>query len=215
MKRIKRKQLKENEFASTLNRVYFFFMRNARKLAFAGGVILFAGIVFLGVRIYQAHVSKEESQRLNRILELKSELGEKENAVSELQELAGNGKFSRLGYLYLASHWVEVEKLDKAKSALKETNQGKKDFIYYKAQDLMVRILLYQGKYDQAIKICEKIENQNPKEFPLDVILFRKAQAYEKKGDKEKALSLYKEINEKYPQTFYGYDASQKIKNLE
>lgn len=215
MKRIKRKQLKENEFASTLNRIYFFFSRNSKKFVIAGGLILFVVVVFLGARLYQVHVSKKETQKLSRILELKAELGEKENAVSELRELAGNGKFSRLGYLYLASYWVEEEKLDQALSALKKINQGKKDFIYYKAQDLMVRIFLYQEKYDQAIKRCEKIENQSPDEYPLDVILFRKAQAYEKKGDKEKALDLYKEIKEEYPQTFYGYDASQKINTLE
>lgn len=215
MKRIKRKQLKENEFASTLNRLYFFFRRNARKIAVGGGVILFAGFVFLGAWVYQMHVAKKESQKLNRILELKSELGEKENALAELKKLAGQGKYSRLGYLYLASHWGEEGKLDKAKSALKQIHQGKKDFIYYKAQDLMLQLLFHQENYDKAIQICEKIEKQNPKVYPLDVILYRKAQAYEKKGNKEKALSLYKEINENYSQTFYGYEASQKMKSLE
>lgn len=215
MKRIKRKQLKENEFASTLVRVYNFLSRNTKVLIIAGGVIVFSGLVFLGAKVYKVQLTKQETKTLTQILKLKPELGENKESVAKLKELAGEGKFGRLAYLELASYWIEEGELDEAESALHEIEKGQKDLIYYKAKDLLVRLFIKEKKYDKAIQVCEEVEKLHPQNYPLDVFLFHKALAHEKKGEMDKALTIYRKIEEQYPQTLYGYDASQKIKNLE
>ena len=46
-------------------------------------------------------------------------------------------------------------------------------------------------------------------------MLARLAEAYEGKGELEEAMALYKRLQEEYPQTYYGYDAAAKIRELE
>ncbi|GAI94451.1 unnamed protein product, partial [marine sediment metagenome] len=56
---------------------------------------------------------------------------------------------------------------------------------------------------------------EDPREHAMDVILFHRAEVHEEKGEIEEALALYKRIQDEFPQTYYGYDASQKIRKLE
>jgi hypothetical protein len=49
----------------------------------------------------------------------------------------------------------------------------------------------------------------------LDAVLFRHAEALEKKGSIPEALIMYKKLQEEYAQTYYGYDASLRVRKLE
>ena len=98
---------------------------------------------------------------------------------------------------------------------LDEIAVGKKDLIYYQAEDLKGQIFISQENYDDAITLYGKLEEENPKEYVLDAVLFHKAQAHEKKGETAEALLLYKRLQEEFSQTYYGYDASAKVLNLE
>ena len=61
----------------------------------------------------------------------------------------------------------------------------------------------------------QKIEEEDPKEYSLAVILFHRAEVLEEKGEIEEALAFYKRVQEEFPQAYYSFDASQKIKELE
>ena len=215
MKRIKRKQLKEDEFVSTVNKIVRFVKERTKELVAL--VVLIAAIllVFTGLKFVTGENRKKESRLLTQILNLHADLNNNPENVAQLEELAGDGKFSRLAYLLLATYYVENGDHDKAQGYLEKMPESRKDTLYYQAQDLLAQIHFKRKNYDKAIEIYKKIEDEDPKDHSMDVILFHRAEVHEEKGEFEEALALYKKVQEEFSQTFYGYDAGQKIRKLE
>lgn len=215
MKRIKRKQLKEDEFVTTFNKVLRFARKRSRELIAIAIAVVLVIVVLVGVRLIKAHNIKKESHVLGEILELASNIKDSPENIQKLEDMAGKGKFTRIVYLLLASHWVENGDLEKAEAYLQRMSDKKKDLYYYQAQDLLAQIYIKKGDYDKAIAIYQKIVKENPREYAMDAVLFRQAEAYEQEGSIDEALALYKKIQKDYPQTYFGYDATQKAQKLE
>ncbi len=215
MKRVVKKQLKEDEFVSTMTKVMDFFKTRTREVAIAAGVVVFLGCLYAGLRFIQAQNVRKESRLLARMLDLRSELGTKPEDLEKLQQLAGGGKFARLAYVLMATYWIEQGDTEKAKTSLENVKGEPKDFIHYQARDLLGQVNILEKKYDQAIAIYSQIEEEKPKAYSLDVILFHRAEALEGKGETKEAVSVYKKIQEEFPQSYYGYDAGMKAKKLE
>jgi tetratricopeptide (TPR) repeat protein len=215
MKRLKRKQLKEDEFVTTFNKIVNFLKKWKREFLMGGVALLCALLIFAGFQLIKSQNLKKQNILLNKIFQLSSELSENPDKIAELEELAGRGKYSRMAYLQLGIYWFEQGDFEKALAQLNNIPANKKDLLYYQAQDLAAQIYAEQEKYDEAIKVYEKIEEEKPKDYALDTVMFRKAEALEEKGDTEQALALYKKIQDNFPQTHFGRDASQKITQLE
>ena len=215
MKRIKRKQLKEDEFVTTVNKLMRFLQERIKEIVAFVVLILFVIVAFTGIRLIKARQSKKESQVLAQIFNIGSELNNNPENADKLEELAGSGRFSRVAYIVLATHWVEKGELEKAEASLEKMNKSPKDIFYYQAQDLLAQIHSKQKNYDKAIEIYKKIEEENPKEYSLAVILFHRAEVLEEKGEIEGALAFYKRVQEEFPQAYYSLDASRKIRELE
>jgi len=215
MKRIKRKQLKEDEFVTTFTRVVGFIKKRIKLILAGAAAVLVLILIFLGIRLIQAQKTKQESARLGRILSIEQGLETDSPNLEELEKLEGTGKYGRLASLKLAVYWYEHDEFSKAKDYLESIPSKTKDLVYYQAQDLLGQIHMKQQNWDQAIEIYQKIEQDDPESYSLDMVLFRKAQALENKGERELALALFKKIEEDYPQTYFGYDAAQKVKDLE
>ena len=215
MKRIKRKQLKEDEFVSTVNKIINFAKRRSKELIAVAVAVVCVIILIIAIKAIQAQAVKKESQLLADVLELSSQLGDDPDKITELENLAGDGKFSRVAYLKLATYWIEQGDTDKAKFYIEKVPQTKKDLIYYQSRDLLGQIYIQNEEFDKAIELYTKIEEENPKNYTLDPVLFHRAQAHEQKGEIEKALDLYKRVQDEFSQTLYGYDASQKVRELE
>jgi predicted negative regulator of RcsB-dependent stress response len=214
MKRIKRKQLKGDEFVTTVNKIVRFVKERTTELVALSLLVLVVVIVFAGVRIVKGQSRERQSKLLAQILDLRSGLDSHPENEAKLEALAGSGDFSRTVYLLLANYWVEKGDDAKAKTFLEKMPEDKKDILYYQAQDLLAQILSRQKDYDKAINIYKKIEGENPKAYSLDVILFHQAEVHEKKGEVAKALILYKRVQDEFPQTYYSFEASQKVKEL-
>ncbi|MEA2006298.1 MAG: tetratricopeptide repeat protein [Acidobacteriota bacterium] len=215
MKRKEKRHLKEDELATTLNK-FVKFAKKWTKHIIAGFVaVILICVIILGVKIVKAHNVKKESVLLNQIFEISAELNNDSTKVEELEKLAGKGTLTRIGYLELASYWFEKEEWDKTIECLKRIPERNKDIIYYKAKDLVAQVYIKQKKYEDALKIYDKIEAKKPKNFPFDVILFHKAQALEQKGDIQQATELYMKIRDEFQESYYGYEASQKVAKLE
>jgi tetratricopeptide (TPR) repeat protein len=215
MKRATKKHLKEDKFQMTVTNIVEFSGEHTREISIAGAGVVVLILAFIVVQVVGAQKMKKENQALDQILTLSSEIRENPEKLVELEELAGKGRFSRIGYLELAKYWFEKEDFAKVTPYLDEMSKGKKDLVYYQAQDLMGQVYISQNDYDNAIALYGRLEEKNPKEYVLDAVLFHKAHAHEKKGETEEALVLYKRIQEEFSQTYFGYDASVKVLDLE
>jgi predicted negative regulator of RcsB-dependent stress response len=215
MKKVIKKQLKEDEFVSTMTKIMRLVQARTKEILIGIAAVAVAALLYTGIRFVQAHQVKKESRLLSQILELRATMSSKPENVAELEKLSGRGRYARLGYVLLATHWVENDDLEKAKESLGKIPSTPKDFIYFQARDLLAQISALEKNYDQAIILFTEIEEAKPKTYTLDAVLFHKAEALEAKGDKPEALVLYKKLQEEYPQSYFGYDAAEKVRKIE
>lgn len=215
MKKVVKKQLKEDEFVSTMTRILHFFQARVKEIFIAVAAVVFIGLLYAGIRFIRAQQVRRESRLITQLLELRSTSNAKPENLAALEKMAGNGKYARLGYVLTATYWVEKGDLEKAKEPLGKIRSSPQDFIYFQARDLLAQINAMQKDYDQAIGIYTKIEEAKPKDYCLDAVLFHKAEALEAKGSKPEALAVYKKIQEQFPQSYYGYDAAERARKIE
>jgi predicted negative regulator of RcsB-dependent stress response len=215
MKKVVKKQLKEDEFVSTMNKIVRFFETRTKEIIIGASVVAFIVLLFVGLRFIQSQNLKKESLMLGQMLELRSTLSTKPENLAKLEALEGTGKYGRLAYVLVATYWVDQGDLNKARELLSKVATTPRDFVYYQAQDLLGKVDTLEKKYDQAIAIYSKLEKDKPHDYTLDVILFHKAEALEGKGDKAAALEVYKKLQQDYPQSYYGYDAADRVRKLE
>jgi FimV-like protein len=215
MKKVMKKRLKEDELVSTLTKALDFAKKRSRELMIAAAAIVVILLVFFVSNIIKAQAIKKDSRLLADIIEINTQLKDNPEKVSELEALAGNGKFSRVAYLKLAAHWIENGDSEKARAYLEKIPEKRKDITYYQAQDMLAQIYFGNKEYDKAIAIYKSIEEEEQKDYAPDAILFHLAEAHEGKGELDAALELYKKVQADYSQTFYGFDASKKVSELE
>jgi predicted negative regulator of RcsB-dependent stress response len=215
MKRKKRRQLKEDEFVSIVNRIFHYVRDHTKELVTLCVLAFVLVLVFFGVKYISRQSQKKESQRLTQILGLQGDLNNKPENLAKLEEIAGRGKFTRLGYIYLSTYWIENGDLEKAQIYLEKIPKKPRDVVFYQAQDLLGQIHLKRKDYDKAIEIYRAIEEDDPESYSLDVVLFHRAEVHEEKGEIDEALALYRKIQQEFSQTYYGFDASQKVSKLE
>jgi tetratricopeptide (TPR) repeat protein len=215
MKRTERKHLKEDEFASGLQRFYSVFTHN-KGIFFVGlGIIALAVLIFLGVRFLQGQRLARQGRIESQILEIYSGLDKQPGDTARLEEMATHGRTGRLAYLLLGNYWISQGNPQKAEALLAKVKDNPKDLIYYQAQDLLGQIYFQRKDYDKAIEIYKAIQADEPQEFPVDQAIFRQAEALEKKGQKAEALTLYKKIQEEFMEGAFAYQAAQKVRQLE
>lgn len=215
MKKIIKKQLKGDEFVSTLQKLIVFVEKRSRELIVAAVLVAFVLLVFAGVRLVQSRGLKSQSQLLAEMFSLRQQLEDSPESLTRLEKLAGTKKHARVGNILLATYWMDKSDWTQAQSWLDRVKGGPKDFVYYQAQDLLGQTYILQGEYDKALAVLKSIEKEKPKDFLLDVVLFRQAEALEKKGDRDQAAALYKKIQDEFPQSYYGYEAAEKAKKLQ
>jgi predicted negative regulator of RcsB-dependent stress response len=187
-----------------------------RELIIAGAAALAIVLLFLGFQFLRAQQNARDSREAAQIMDLRTDLTKTPANVAKLEQIAAKGgKYGRVAAMSLATFWIEQGQLDKAQASLAGIKDTPKDFFYYQAQDLTAQTAVLKGDYDKALALLKKVEDAKPKEYLLDAILFHKAEALEKKGSIAEALAVYKKIQDEYAQTYYGYDASLKVKKLE
>ena len=215
MKRVVKKHLKEDEFVSTMTKIWRFIQARTKEIIIGVAVVVFIGLLYTGIRFIRAQQIRKESRLISQMLELRSTANAKPENLAALEKLAGSGKFARLGHVLTATYWVEQGDLEKAKESLGKIKSSPRDFTYFQAQDLLAQVNSMQKDYDQAIAIYTKIEEAKPKDYCLDAVLFHRAEALEAKGSKPEAVALYKKIQEQFPQSYYGYDAGERARKIE
>jgi tetratricopeptide (TPR) repeat protein len=215
MKKDLKKHIKEDEFVSVVTHVVRFFKTHHKTMLAAVGGLAGVVLLVLGVRFLKAQTLMRQSRVVSELLSLRADLDKDPAKLGVLESRAGDGKFERFGYVLLGTYWMDKGDLAKAEAAFRKIKERPRDLTYYQAQDLLGQTAVLRKDYDAAVKIFEAIEKDNPREYALDAVLFHRAEALEKKGDKAGALAVYKKLQESYSQTYFGYDASFKVRKLE
>lgn len=215
MKRVERHQLQKDGFVSGMNRFLDLAKAWKRELLIGLGVLVLLVLVFLGISFLKNRAVGAESRVVGEIGALRADLDKKPENLSRLEKLAGPGKYSRVAYIALATYWLERADLEKAEKYASAVKPSRRDFVAYQAQDLLAQILVRKKDFGKALEIYARIEKEKPASYPLDAVLFHKAEALELKGDAREALAVYKKLQEEYNQTYFGYEASLKVGRLE
>lgn len=215
MKKDVKKQLKGDEFVSTIGKIVHFFETQTKEIIIGLCVLALIAVLFVGLRLLQAQSLKSQSGSLGQMLDLRSTLSTQPGNLAKLEQLEGRGKYGRLAYVLVSSYWVDKGDLAKARELLSKVGPAPRDFVYFQAEDLLGRVDTLEKKYDDAIAVYAKLEKEKPEDYSLEVILFHKAEALEAKGDKAAALEAYKKLQQDYPQSYFGYDAGERARKLE
>ncbi len=213
MKQQERHRLKQDDLAFGLHRLVNFGRQFGRQLAILGIVIVALALVYVGLQFVRGQSRQKESRAIGEVLKLRADLPKTPANLAKLE--AYKGKAGRLAEVLIGTYWVEQGDLDKAEAAVLKVTETPKDTVYYEAQDLLAQIYFWRKNYDKAIEIYKNIVNDNPKEYPLDGVIYHQAEALEKKGQKAEALTLYKKLQTEYAQTYFGYESQAKIASLE
>jgi predicted negative regulator of RcsB-dependent stress response len=215
MKKKVKRQLKTDEFANFMSRIFDFFKSNQREFTIAGAALLVIALVFLSVRYVQAVNSRKQSEILGQILQLESEIKDNPDSLVELEQMAGKGKFGRLAAIKAATLNFERDRTGKALELLQSVPSAPKDMVYYQARDLLGQIYFSQQQYDEALAVFSEIERENPRVYPMDIILYRKARVLAARNDVELAIEAYTKLQTDFPNSYYGYEATREAQKLE
>lgn len=215
MKRTERRQLKENELATGLSQFVRWVRKHEKKfMALALGLVVLLGLA-VGIKLLLDYQKSREAGYLSQVLALKAELDQKPENLAKLEDLARKRKFGRIAGLVLATYYLEKNDLDKAEQLLSGVKDRGRDLVHYQILDLYAQVESRRGRYDRAVEIYRQMEKEKPTDYPLDVILFRLAEAYEKAGQSDQAIGIYRDLQANYQNTYYGYQAVMKVMKLE
>jgi len=213
MKHQERHRLKQDDLAFGFHKLLNFGKNYGRQLAVAGIVIVVLVLIYVGLQFLRAENDKKVSAAIGEVLRLRADLPKSPGKLTKLESYSG--KAGRLADVLVASYWVEQGDLDKAEAAVNKVKENPKDNTYYQAQDLLAQVHFWRKNYDKTIEIYKAILAENPKDYPQDGVIYHEAEALEKKGQKAEALALYKKLQADYAQTYFGYEAQQKVASLD
>ncbi len=215
MKKKLKARMKTDEFVNLIKKILEFLRSNQRELMIGAAACIFLLLVFFTVKYVQRVNARKQSVVLGQILAVEEQVTDDPGKLAELEQLGSSGKFGRVAYIKAATHYFEQGNVDKALELLHLVPTSKKDLIYYQSQDLLGQIYLSQNKYDEALAIFDQIERENPKDYAMDIVLFRKAQVLVARNDIDQAIELFRKVQADFPSTYYGYEASQEAQKLE
>lgn len=215
MKKKVKKQLKTDEFANLMNKLWDFVRSNLREIKIGAVAVLVIVLIFVGIKTIQGIGAKKQSDVLGQVLALEEQLAENPEKLAELEALGGSGRFARLAYIKAATYSFENGNSAKALDLLRKFPSGRKDLVYYQAQDLLGQIFHELGQYDDALAVFEGMERAQPKDYAMDIVLYRKAQVLAARNDIDLAIETYTKLQADFPGSYYGYEASSEIQKLE
>ena len=215
MKKKLKQRLKTDEFANLINKVIEFLRKNQKELLIGAAALAFIALVFVSVKYVQGIQAQKQSRLLGQILALEEELAEDPAKLLELEKLGSGSKFGRLAFVKAAAYSFETGDADRALEALQQVPDSRKDLVYYQSRDLMGQIYLHQKRYDDALAVFESMERETPKDYAMDIVLFRKAQVLAARNDIDLAIAAYKQLQEDFPGSYFGYEATREVQKLE
>lgn len=120
----------------------------------------------------------------------------------------GGTESGKIAALYAGECFKELKKYVEAKEYYEIALKSKSNLVKEGANAGLGTICEYQGDYKEAIKYFEKASNLSDVVTSKDRYLFYAALNYEKIGEKEKAINIFKDIIGRNKSEFAGFSKS-------
>ncbi len=218
----KKKTKKEDnlqELESALTRTEQFIEDNQKPIIYAVGAIVLIVVAYLGFNKFYLQPKQEEAL---------SQMFMAENYFEKDSfNLAINGDGNYLGFLDIIDDYGITKSANRAKyyAGISYLHLGEyEDAIDYlkgfKTDDLLLAPVkagsmgdayLELGKTDDALKQYKKAYSLNNNELTTPIYKTKAAGVYESTGEWKKALALYEEIKNDFPETTEGSNATKHI----
>lgn len=231
MDRQTRKAIKHDKFLDQLNNAYTFAARNRKPLIMAAVAIVILAVAAAALAAY-SHRQEIEAQKVlaEGIEVMQTPVGERVIATStsyeseEARQKAAEEIFRRVvdeygsrdaadvASLYLAQIEARRGDYDSARARFESfVDDHPEHLLAASAEVSLLNMKLAAGETDALItELQERIDGESDR-LPRPVLLALLAQAYEMKGDQEKAIQAYRRIANEFPDSPYSLDAQRKL----
>ena len=214
-------KLQQERVEQSVSAVEAFFNENKKTIWSVLAAIVVIGLAILAYQKFYVQPKKVEAQE---------QMFPAESAFrAQEYELALNGDGNNLGFAEIAKEYgtkagkdvymyagicaLNLGNFDEALSYLKKYN-GKDEILAAKALACEGDAYVGLEKYQQALGCFEKAAAKIDNIFAAAYLL-KAGVVCEELGNKTKALSYYKQIKDKYPQSMEGYDIDKYISRIE
>ncbi|MFB6229795.1 MAG: tol-pal system YbgF family protein [Salinibacter sp.] len=204
----RRKELRRNIFVDLYARALLFY-EDYRRLAQGIGVVLLALALAVPGYIYY-HQQQEEAanKKLGQIISV-YQRGNYEQALNGsgsqagLLAIADNYSGTDAGNLasfYAANALYQTEKYDQALTYFKKFE---KENNFFGASALAAQAKIYEnrGQFQRAAKLYERAASQYKNDLTTPRYLLSAGQAYAEAGQYDTAITVYRKIQENYPES--------------
>ena len=212
--------LQKERIEETVSKTEQFYNENKKTI---WGCILAAAIIALGVlAYYQFYLKPKKAEAQEQMYP--AEAAFRQNNF----DLALNGDGNNYGfaqvideygakagqavYFYAGFCELQLQDYEEAVKYLKKY-KGKEPILAARAQACLGDAYVGLQKYAEAAAQFEKAAAVSDNLYAAEYLL-KAAVAYEELGNKDKALSLYETIKDKYPQSIEGYDIDKYINRI-
>jgi tetratricopeptide (TPR) repeat protein len=239
-KRFSRKKAKQDEFVSTIEKIYEFSEKNVKKYAkpilISLGIILLFGIISFSINHYRT--SREEKAQILLSKALKhfnaaviqpgedipqelqvptysTEEEKYQASLKYLQEVVDKYHSTPSGAMASYYQGLSYAHLNRFDEAQNKFNQSLHDplpkIMVPLARYALARAHEAKKEYEQAIKIYSKIYKKHSDFIPKDEALMRMGFCYDKLNKKDKAIEQYRTIVNEYENSIYKSEAQNRL----
>ncbi len=231
-RRLTRKQIKQDQFVSFVDRGMHWINQNWRQAGIGLGVVAVAALVWWGGTAYLGSRQASASQAMARALEIyQSPVGsgaaanatvkfatdtERLDAAQEAFEAIKSRYWltpqARMAKLFLAR--VAADRGDQARAVQLLTEIASKksdDPIVRLAMLDLVRLRVARGEGLQLVAQLEAMAAGKDARLPRDAALYQLAQIWDREGKREEAGKLYRKLVEDFPDSPYRLEAQQRL----
>ena len=231
-RRLKRKQIKHDQFITLIDRAMAWMGQNWRTASMVIGGAVVLGLVYWGATLLVASRGGAAANALSDAVAIftapvgsPAQGGEGPHFATHEERLdAAEKAFRRVhsryrfttpgrtARLFLARVAEERGDVDAAVRLLSELADKHTDNPVVGLATLdLVRLRLARGEGAQLVKELEAMVAGKDPRLPRDLALFQLAQVWERQGNVDEAVRLYRKLSEDFPESPYRFEAQQRL----
>jgi predicted negative regulator of RcsB-dependent stress response len=217
-RRITRKQLKEDEFVSTVDTFFQWFSDNWRPFAVALGVVCVAALAWWGIGNWTASRSGKASYALNQAMQAASGEGGIEKAEAQLRDVVdryGRTDQADAARLYLARIHLDRGETDAARDLLlRVSERQRRSALGQLATMSLLELRAESGQVAEAASELEAVVASPDPQLPKDLALYELGRLAVRMDQTESARTYFQQIVDEFPESPYRALAAQRLAEL-